>query len=341
MSENDLINSRRDDAYVSKVLAAGSFARTTAPDDVAARARLTGAVMSAAPDGASSPPHVAVAPALRPITALDDLAAASRNPIAAPPKIAWIPVERLMIDEGYQRGIGKRGRANILRLVQGWDWNCYKPLSVAPAEGRDGWYEVVDGQHSAIAAATHGSIELLPCVVLAASSRAEKAAAFLGINRDRVTLTAFALFRARLASGEALAGAVDAAMDQAGVGLVESLQSIPTLGRDRPNTAAIGTLSLLARRGGGDWLAWLLSIAVRGEATVITAGLLGGLAAVVEREDAPPPDRISAAIKAKGWEALGEAAMAAGRRGDRAGRTATDAWVTVILEAVAALDSST
>lgn len=381
---SDEINTARDDAYVARVLAAGGFARTTAPDDVAARTAIiaAGGVRAATRRGwavggsqtpgpvvgeaevddasdeteddaeaeaAPSPPPVATpepaaavapppraastAPVLRPIRPMDDLGDINRNPIAPPPKISWIPVDRLVIDEGYQRAIGKRGRQNIVRLIQGWDWNCYKPLSVAPVEGRDGFYEVVDGQHSAIAAATHGAIELLPALVLSARSRAEKASAFLGINRDRVTLTAFALFRARLASGEPVAVEVGDALDQAGVVLVESLQAVSPGDTTTVRTAAVGTLSTLVRRGGGALLARLLAVAVAGRARIVPAGLLMGLEAVLAREDAPPDDRLSRGIARVGVEAMGESAMRLGRGGDRAGRVGVDAWVKVLLDA--------
>jgi hypothetical protein len=109
-----------------------------------------------------------------------------RNPIPPPPKIAWLALDQLVIDEGYQRGLSNRSTALIRRLVERWDWNCFKPLSVAAAGG--GLYEIIDGQHTAIAAATHGAIETLPCLVLDASTVAQRAAAFVGINRDRVAL---------------------------------------------------------------------------------------------------------------------------------------------------------
>ncbi|MFZ4605173.1 MAG: hypothetical protein ACOYM5_02845 [Caulobacter sp.] len=272
-------------------------------------------------------------PSLSPIQPLAAANSLTRNPIAPPPKICWIGVDRLMVDVSYQRAIGRQGRANIQRLVEGWDWNCYKPLSVAPVEDRGGYYEVIDVQHSAIAAATHGSIEMLPCVVLVAADRAAKAKAFLGINRDRVTLTAYALFRAKVAAGDPVAVDVARSLERCGATLVESLQAIPDDDFRVGLTAAVGALTSITKRHTGVRLRRLLTIAVKGEALVINAGLLMGLNVIVERPDAPTDAQLTAGIREAGAEDLADAAMQQGRSGDRKGRSATDAWVTVILAA--------
>lgn len=122
-----------------------------------------------------------------------------------------------MIDEAYQRELSARGMRLIRRIAERWDWNSYKPLSVASAG--DGRYEVIDGQHTAIAAASTGAIETLPCLVLSAETVAERARAFVGINSERLALTPYALFRARVAAGDAEAVAVQNAVSAADVEL--------------------------------------------------------------------------------------------------------------------------
>ena len=274
-------------------------------------------------------------PNLKPIAALVSAKPLHRAPITPPPAICWISVKRLLVDDSYQRAIGRMGRANIVRLVEGWDWNCYKPLSVAAVDGRDGFYEIIDGQHSAIAAATHGSIDQLPCVVLSAPDRAAKAKAFLGINRDRVTLTAFALFRAKVAAGDAVAVDVARSLERVGATRVESLQSIPDDDFRIGLTAAVGALTFITRKRGGVRLRRILAIAIKGEALVINDGLIRALDMILERGDAPTDDQLAAGIRSDGAEDMADAAMTRGRSGDRKGRSSTDAWVEVILDAAA------
>lgn len=184
---------------------------------------------------------------LRPIEAIREWNKIERNPIPPPPKIAWLALDQLVVDGGYQRSLSNASTTLIRRLVARWDWNCFKPLSVA-AVG-DGRYEIIDGQHTAIAAATHGAIETLPCLVLDATTLAQRSRAFVGINRDRIALTPFALYRARLAAEDEEAVAVYEALHRAGCGLEESLR----YDREYPagTVACVATLLQIVRRGGG------------------------------------------------------------------------------------------
>lgn len=200
-----------------------------------------------------------------------------RSPIPPPPKISWLPLSQLVVDETYQRDLSKASLRLIRRLVERWDWNMYKPLSVAASA--EGLYEVIDGQHTAIAAATHGAIELLPCLVLDAATVAERSAAFVGINRDRIGLTPFALFRARLGAEDPEAVAVQQALEQSGAQLLESLR----YDVDYPpgTVACVSTLLQIVRRGGRPRLARLLKIAKAADIGPVPSALLKGLEEVV------------------------------------------------------------
>ena len=197
---------------------------------------------------------------LRRLQAIREHNKVARQPVPPPPKLAWLGLDQLVIDDSYQRGLSAASNALIRKLIGNWDWNCFKPLSVAPVG--DGLYEIVDGQHTALAAASHGSIETLPCLVLTAETREAKAAAFVGINADRIGLTPFALYRGRLAAGELEAVAVDAGVTAAGATLVERLQ--PNMEYAAGTVATVATLLQLARRGGKARVARLLRIAMGG-----------------------------------------------------------------------------
>jgi hypothetical protein len=267
---------------------------------------------------------------VRPLAPLDEPGAKlKRNPIPPPPRIAWLALDQLVIDEGYQRALSNNSRRLVRRLVERWDWNCYKPLSVAAAG--DGRYEIIDGQHTAIAAATHGAVETLPCLVLDAATVASRAAAFVGINTDRIPLTPFAVYRARLAAEEPEAVAVDAGLRMAGADLVESLRydvEYP------PGTVAcIATLLQIVRRGGKARLARLLKIAIAAEVGPVPSAVLKGMEQIVATPGMATDEELTTALASIGGEDLVDRAAARKRQG--LAMNTNDAAAQVLLAAIA------
>lgn len=262
---------------------------------------------------------------LRPVTPITTTATKPLRPrpIPPPPKISWLPLSALVIDESYQRALSHRSIQLVRRLVETWDWNCFKPLSVAPVE--DGQYEVVDGQHTAIAAATHGAIDMLPCLVLDATTRAERSKAFVGINRDRIALTAFALYRARLIAGEAQAVAVDAALTASGASLREAIR----YDEDTPagTCSCTSTLLLIVRGHGQEILTRALTIARQAEVSPIPAAVLKALADMIAAS-AASDEGLTAALLEHGGEDLVDKANERRRAG--AGGDTVAACVAVL-----------
>jgi hypothetical protein len=247
-----------------------------------------------------------------------------RLPIPPPPKIAWLALDQLVIDDEYQRELSDRSVTLIRKLVETWDWNAFKPLSVAAAG--DGKYEIVDGQHTAIAAVTHGSIESLPCLVLPADTVALKAKAFVGINSDRIALTPFALYRARVAAGDDEAVAVELALSGSGATMLERLQP----GQDYPvgTVVCVSTLLQLVRRGGRARVHRLLKIAIDGGIGPIPSALLKGLELITTDKGAGVPDAaLIQALISTDPETLAEEARA--HRQVSAANSA-EAWAHVI-----------
>lgn len=49
-------------------------------------------------------------------------------PIKGPrPELRWLPISRLVIDDRYQRAIGRQGRPNVVRILENFDWNSVNP----------------------------------------------------------------------------------------------------------------------------------------------------------------------------------------------------------------------
>lgn len=131
----------------------------------------------------------------------------------------------------------------IRKIVAGWDWSAYKPPVVVSV---DGGFHVLDGQHTAIAAASHGGIQQIPVLVVQAVSEMDRARAFVAHNRDRIAMTSQALHHAMVAAGDEDAVTIEQVCSRAGVRV---LRSPPWNGAYAAgDTLAIGAIGLLCRK---------------------------------------------------------------------------------------------
>ena len=114
------------------------------------------------------------------------------------PVLNWIEINKLVVDDQYQRGISRRGSVNIVQIAEHFDWSKFAPVIVAPVE--DGLFAVVDGQHRTTAAMLRG-LKSVPCQIVQAD-RAQQAAAYAAVNGNVTKTTHTQLFHARLAAGD-------------------------------------------------------------------------------------------------------------------------------------------
>lgn len=143
---------------------------------------------------------------LRPVTALPMSRVTPADIGRQQPRLAWVKVAELYIEGTYQRDLSERSRTLIRKIVAGWDWCHIKPLIVAIDENRR--MVVVDGQHTAIAAASHGAIEQLPALIVPAAALRQRARAFIGHNTLRLRPTTMQLVLAAAAAEDPVAQAV-------------------------------------------------------------------------------------------------------------------------------------
>ena len=161
-----------------------------------------------------------IAPALRKIKALPingiDIAPVK----AVKPVCQWVKPADLFVEERYQRNIAENSITLIRKIIRNWDWGRMKPpICARDAEGN---LFVVDGQHTAIAAASHPEIDKIPVMVLDLAGVANRASAFIGHNRDRLAMTPMQLYYAALAAGDEVAVAMAEACKRAGVSIRKS-----------------------------------------------------------------------------------------------------------------------
>jgi hypothetical protein len=226
----------------------------------------------------------------------------------APPSLEWVPLDRLQIDETYQRDIAAtKAQQLIKRIAAGWDWRLYQPLSVA--RRGDGQLFVIDGQHRLAAARLRPDLPHLPCVISAFDATDDEARAFAAMNRERRTLTRLEIYRAEIASGDARACRAQELIEQAGLKLAAhtntahwppgTIDCIGGVVRGMAQNGEQVTLNALTAMGE----AW-------GKGRVLCAGsVLFGLLALYD--DPPPgfdPDLLIAAMSETTGRDLFEAA---------------------------------
>lgn len=132
------------------------------------------------------------------------------------PQLHWIGIALLVVDPAYQRDIGKKGRFNINRIAEGFEWSKFAPVVVAPIEG--GLFAIVDGQHRTTAALLRG-IEKVPCQIVYVN-RTKQAEAYAAVNGNVTKTTPQQLFHARIAAGDPKALAVAEVCSAGGVEIV-------------------------------------------------------------------------------------------------------------------------
>jgi len=226
----------------------------------------------------------------------------------AEPRIEWVSPTELLVDEAYQRTLHERSINLIRRLVANWDWRRFKPPIVVKTEHG---YEVIDGQHTSIAAATR-TFPRIPVLVVDAAEMVDRAAAFLGHNRDRLAMTPMQLYFAAVAAQDPEAMAMDRVCRAAGVRMLKY---------GRPNykvgeSVAVGAIRSLVNRCGEEAAITVLRALVEGKsAPVELIHVKAAEALIVWPAHAFDPGDVTTAILKVGPDAKSYAKEDSVRRG--------------------------
>lgn len=182
---------------------------------------------------------------LRPLTK-PDLQLAAPKSAGKPPKLEFLSLSKMRIDDSYQRRIERRGLSTIVRICNEFDWNRFAPLIVARVPGPEEVYSIIDGQHRATAALARG-FDLVPCAIMSASAL-EQASIFAAVNGNVTPITILQLFKAARAAK--VEWAVDVDRVCAGAGLKPLTYPKARNIIEPFETMAIGTLRKLIMRFG-------------------------------------------------------------------------------------------
>ncbi|MGH0004486.1 hypothetical protein ACQU0X_30850 [Pseudovibrio ascidiaceicola] len=160
------------------------------------------------------------------------------------PRFIDVDPKTLFVDDEYQRNLSNRSVRLIRKIITEWNWNSFKPPVTVEVEGQ---LHVLDGQHTATAAATHPEIDQIPVMIVPAETRIERASAFVRHNQNRLAVTPMQLFYSQLAAGDEQTTSANMALTRAGVTL---LKTPPAQGRysEGETLAATSLLKIVDRR---------------------------------------------------------------------------------------------
>lgn len=162
-----------------------------------------------------------------------------------PPHFHWVDPTALLVDGAYQRNLSERSVTLIRKIVGSWDWAKFKPPVCAST---DGGLEVIDGQHTAIAAASHPGVTQIPVMIVHAAAQQDRASAFVAHNKDRLGITQGQMHYAAVAAGDEDALTIAQVCERAGVTI---LRGPPANGVYKPgdSVALVSIGALINRRG--------------------------------------------------------------------------------------------
>ncbi len=217
---------------------------------------------------------------VRPVSPLDLPADFEKAAVGPRPRIITLDPAELSIDEAYQRDLSRKSIRLIQNLVRDWDWRRYK-IPVVARVG-DAWH-VIDGQHTAIAALTHGGIGPIDVMVVDAEEETDRARAFIGHNRDRVPITNTQLFFAAAAAGDEDVQTALQVCSRAGATILRN----PSPGRPfRPGELiAVGALVQLIRRRSAIKARTVIETLVRAKVAPISSEYITAVDAVLHDEN--------------------------------------------------------
>jgi hypothetical protein len=230
------------------------------------------------------------------------------------PEFEWVDPNDLYVEEKYQRHLADRSVTLIRKIYKDFQWNRFKPPVCS--WGPDKKLFVIDGQHTAIAAASHPKIKKIPVMIVDANTIKDRAGAFMGHNRDRLAITPAQMFYSAVAAEDQLALIVKKALDDTGCVMMKYQPPIWVEGQ----TMAAGTLIKLAERKGPAGITRVLKIlmdAKRAPVVSTEIAALGDLLWGKEWQGRFDDYELATLIRSKSadqWKATAEATVRKGQK---------------------------
>jgi len=135
------------------------------------------------------------------------------------PTFEWVDPCTLLVEASYQRNLAAKSIKLIRQIAASFNWAHLKPAVCA--RSGDGKLFCIDGQHTAIAAASRG-VSKIPVMIVEAGDVSRRARAFVSHNTDRVSITPLQMFASRLAAEDPGALAAQRTAKAAGVTILRA-----------------------------------------------------------------------------------------------------------------------
>lgn len=152
-------------------------------------------------------------------------------------ELMWVELGDLFIDPKYQRPISANGEKNIRQVIENFSWSLFSPIVICKRER--GKYAIIDGQHRAIAALTHGGIAKVPALCINGTAH-DEAKAFSVINGAVTAITPSQLWYARVIAGDQNTVLLDRLLNELGIRILRS--TLPENKMKAGDTSAIVAL---------------------------------------------------------------------------------------------------
>ncbi|WP_082364013.1 DUF6551 family protein [Rhodopseudomonas sp. AAP120] len=226
-------------------------------------------------------------------------------PIGSQPSIEWIHLNRLSVDEVYQRSTdNEASRRLIASIAAKFDWRLCGPLVVS--RRTDDTLTIIDGQHRWMAASRRSDIPQLPCCVFRYESIEEEARMFILANRARKPMNRLDDYFAALAAADEDALEIQQLVVDAGLRVARNTSSAAWASGEIAFTAAIATS--IRKFGPAITSAVLTNMAVAFPEQKLRHGgaIFGGLVRIMSRPEPDfDPDRLVKALQTKSADEWG------------------------------------
>lgn len=169
------------------------------------------------------------------------------------PDQQWLPLNRLVIDDDYQRPLARANWTQIRKIAANFKWSHFGCVDVAPIA--DGRFSVIDGQHRCHAAMLVGCSDV-PCLIKPMSQQ-DQARAFTAINGQVTAVSQFHKYRAALTAMEPWAVTCEKVTSDAGCKLMT--HAISSQNRKAGQLLSIGLIKSHVNAGRGAMISKALS----------------------------------------------------------------------------------
>lgn len=207
---------------------------------------------------------------IRPISPVSVAGLVPKAPETGIPICEVVDPTTLYVDPAYQRNVSEKGSRQIRRIIEGFDWAKFKPPICAYSEcdGRT-ILKVLDGQHTAIAAASNPHVPRIPVMIVEAEDTVSQAKAFIGQNTDRLGITALQFHQAAIAAGDEDALTLELVCSRANIKVLKTTNAYTGTGARQ--TIAIKQLEALISRQGAKLAREILETLANAERGPLTA----------------------------------------------------------------------